>query len=65
MTHRPRPEIHKIVDVRFAQTAEQGRPSSEAPLLCSCSEVVTSGTWEAHRGPASTALAKRERRMPA
>ena len=30
--------------------AEQGRPMSEAPVLCSCGAVVTSGTWDRHRG---------------
>ena len=41
---------HVIEEVRFQQTAEQRRPSSEAPLLCRCGEVTTSGEWEAHRG---------------
>lgn len=42
---------HTIVEVRFQQTVEQRRPVSEAPLLCSCGEVTTSGRWDAHRGP--------------
>lgn len=41
---------HLIEWVRYALMAEQGRPMSEAPLLCSCGAVVTSGTWEGHRG---------------
>lgn len=41
---------HRIVEVRFAQTAAQGRPSSEAPLLCECGEVMRSAEWDAHRG---------------
>lgn len=41
---------HVIAEVRFSQAAQQGRPSSEAPLLCTCSAVVTSGTWDEHRG---------------
>lgn len=41
---------HLIMDVRYALMAEQGRPMSEAPILCSCGEVTTSGGWEAHRG---------------
>lgn len=45
---------HVIVDVRFQQTAEQGRPMTEAPILCSCGEVTTSGEWETHRGPTAT-----------
>lgn len=41
---------HRIVQVRFRQAAEQRRPSSEAPVLCTCGDVVTSGTWDEHRG---------------
>lgn len=41
---------HLIAEVRFEQTARQGRPMSEAPLLCTCGEVTTSGGWERHRG---------------
>lgn len=41
---------HLIEWVRYALMAEQGRPMSEAPLLCECGEVVTSGTWDRHRG---------------
>jgi hypothetical protein len=48
------------VEVHFQRTAEQGRPSSEAPILCSCSQVVTSGTWEKHRGVTLSSLMKRE-----
>jgi hypothetical protein len=67
MTHRPRATVHRIVEVRFVQTLAQGRPMSEAPILCSCSEVTSSGKWEQHRGPSLPALAKREsdRRMAA
>jgi hypothetical protein len=41
---------HIIEEVRFQQAADMGLPSSAAPLLCSCSEEVTSGTWNEHRG---------------
>lgn len=41
---------HLIQDVRFREAAELGKPSSEAQLRCSCGVVVTSGTWDAHRG---------------
>ena len=41
---------HVIRDVRFQQTADQGKPSSAAPLLCSCGEVTTSGQWDEHSG---------------
>ena len=41
---------HVIEEVRYQQTVAAGRPISESPILCSCSAVVTSGTWDAHRG---------------
>lgn len=44
------PRRHLIAEVRFQQAADQRRPMSEAPLLCTCGEVTTSGGWEAHRG---------------
>jgi hypothetical protein len=60
MTQRPRATVHRIVEVHFQRTAEQGRPSSEAPILCSCGEVTRSGTWETHRGITLASLKKRE-----
>lgn len=45
-----RAAVHVIEEVRFQQAAEQGRPMSEAPVLCRCGAVVTSGTWDRHRG---------------
>jgi hypothetical protein len=60
MTQRPRATVHRIVEVHFQRTAEQGRPSSEAPILCSCGEVTRSGTWERHRGVTLASLMKRE-----
>jgi hypothetical protein len=41
---------HIIADVRFQQTAERGLPMEQAPLLCECGEVTTSGDWNRHRG---------------
>lgn len=41
---------HRIVEARFQQAADQGRPSSDAPILCTCAAVVSSGTWDRHRG---------------
>jgi hypothetical protein len=60
MTQRPRATVHRIVEVHFQRNAEQGRPSSEAPILCSCGEVTRSGTWETHRGITLASLKKRE-----
>lgn len=39
---------HTIVRVAFQANAEAGRPMSEAPVLCRCGAVVTSGTWDRH-----------------
>jgi hypothetical protein len=47
--------VHRIEEVRFAQTVAQGRPIAESPILCSCSAIVTSGTWELHRGQTADA----------
>lgn len=47
---------HRIAEVRFQQAADQGRPSSEAPLLCTCGEDMRSADWEAHRGRTQTQL---------
>lgn len=44
---------HQIEWVRFQLMAEQDRPMDQAPLLCSCGEVTTSGEWDEHRGPSS------------
>jgi len=41
---------HTIVRVAFQANAEAGRPMSEAPVLCRCGAVVTSGAWDRHRG---------------
>lgn len=45
-----RAAIHRIADVRFQQTAERGLPMDQAPILCECGEVTTSGEWDRHRG---------------
>lgn len=45
---------HRIASVQFQRMADEGRPMSEAPLRCTCGETVTSGTWDAHRGPTAT-----------
>lgn len=47
---------HRIAEVRFQQAADHGRPSSEAPLLCTCGEVMRSADWESHRGRTQTQL---------
>lgn len=44
---------HVIAEVRFVQAARQGRPESEAALLCTCGVVTTSGKWDEHRGPST------------
>ena len=49
---------HLIEEVRFVQTAALGRPMSEAPILCTCGEVTTSGAWEQHRGLSTDAARK-------
>lgn len=41
---------HVIAEARFAQAARQGKPESEARILCTCGVVTTSGKWEQHRG---------------
>lgn len=41
---------HTIEEVRFSQARAQGLRDEDAPLLCSCGAVVTSGTWDLHRG---------------
>ena len=54
--------LHTIIEVRYAQTVAQGRPIADSPILCSCSAVVTSGTWEAHRGRSIDAARHAERK---
>lgn len=46
-----RAAVHRIaVGPRFQLMVEQGRPMEDAPIGCTCGAVVTSGTWENHRG---------------
>lgn len=51
-----------IVGPRFQLMVEQGRPQSEAPILCSCGEIVTSGEWDAHRGLQDSHIRANQRR---
>ncbi len=50
---------HLIAEVRYQQAREQGQAMTDAPLLCTCGETLTSGAWDTHRlesnGPLKTA----------
>jgi len=49
---------HLIERVEFQANADAGRPTSEAPVWCSCGAVTTSGEWDLHRGPTSDTARK-------
>jgi len=42
--------LHVIKEARFSQAVALGLPIEDAEIECSCGVVVTSGTWDKHRG---------------